>query len=280
MLLWAIVPLITHAQRCCGPSSLLPLILAVWAVTQGAVFIVPVRSHPSSSLSLGHCPGSCLSVGHWTRRRSVGGTLPKKTFLCGPLRCCCGLSSLSLLVLGIVVGRHPSRHLLSFYCSLFPFFCHDSIHASPTTRRIHPTTAPPPPSLSALFPLLHHLGLSGSIPTKSFAAQILCQHRTVVPTVCAEGEYLSLQVFRSAAPFSLSLVLHCHSFLLFPFDPTDSFLTSGFLRLPLTPLSDPIRSNPTQPDSFSFSHIRKTLYLLFSAFQCFFVLFCKKVKKK
>jgi hypothetical protein len=123
-----------------------------WAVTQGAVFIVPVRSHPSSSLSLGHCPGSCLSVGHWTRRRSVGGTLPKKTFLCGPLRCCCGLSSLSLLVLGIVVGRHPSRHLLSFYCSLFPFFCHDSIHASPTTRRIHPTTAPPLPVCRPSFP--------------------------------------------------------------------------------------------------------------------------------
>jgi hypothetical protein len=77
------------------PSSLLPLILAVWAVTQDAVLLMPVRSHPSSSLSLGHRPGSCLSVGCWTSRRSVGGTLPKKSFLRGPLRCCCGPSSLS-----------------------------------------------------------------------------------------------------------------------------------------------------------------------------------------
>jgi hypothetical protein len=51
----------------------------VWAVTQDAVYLVPVRSHPSSSLSLGRCPGSCLSVGRWTRGRSVGGTSPKKS---------------------------------------------------------------------------------------------------------------------------------------------------------------------------------------------------------
>jgi hypothetical protein len=74
---------------------------------------VPVWSHPSSSLSLGRRPGSCLSVGHWTSRRSVGGMLPKKSFLHGPLRCCCGPLSLSSLMPGIVVGHRPSRHLLS-----------------------------------------------------------------------------------------------------------------------------------------------------------------------
>ena len=49
---------------------------SVWAVTQAAVCLVPVWSHPSH----------CLSVGHWTRRSlSVGGMLPEKLSSCGPL---------------------------------------------------------------------------------------------------------------------------------------------------------------------------------------------------
>ena len=56
--LWAVAP---PSMFRCGHF------LAVWAVTQDAVYLVPVRSYPSSSLSLGRRPGSCLSVGRWTR---------------------------------------------------------------------------------------------------------------------------------------------------------------------------------------------------------------------
>jgi hypothetical protein len=67
------------------------------------------------------------------RRRSVGGTLPKKSFLRGLLRCCCGPLSLSLLMLGVVVGCHSSplaTYLFFQRCCGMSFF--PSRHLSST----------------------------------------------------------------------------------------------------------------------------------------------------
>ena len=112
------------------------------AVTQVAVYPVPVRSFPSSCLSEGRCPRSCLSVGRWTRRSvSVGGTLPKKSSVAVclgryPRNCLscastelpkqqsvCGPSSKKLSVCGplgkkkFVCGWYVTQEVVTLWCS-------------------------------------------------------------------------------------------------------------------------------------------------------------------